>query len=102
VAEILLQNLLLLRYELILQGARYAQGLNPGRRGLPGPERKHPRDGFHVVIDLGKSHGTVIVNALEGKEDLDCYGYFATLPVGHSHPKLRDEGFRESLMTAAL
>ena len=59
-------------------------------------------DGFHVVIDLEKSHGAVIVDALEGKEYLDCYGYFATLPVGHSHPKLRDEGFRESLMAAAL
>jgi L-lysine 6-transaminase len=59
-------------------------------------------DGFHVVIDLEKSHGAVIVDALEGKEYLDCYGFFATLPVGHSHPKLEDEGFRESLMTAAL
>ncbi len=59
-------------------------------------------DGFHVVIDLEKSHGAIIVDALEGKEYLDCYGFFATLPVGHSHPKLRDEGFRESLMTAAL
>ena len=59
-------------------------------------------DGFHVVIDLEKSHGAVIVDALQGKEYLDCYGYFATLPVGHNHPKLRDEGFRESLMRAAL
>ena len=59
-------------------------------------------DGFHVVIDLEKSHGAVIVDALGGKEYLDCYGYFATLPVGHNHPKLRDEGFRESLMVAAL
>ena len=59
-------------------------------------------DGFHVVIDLEKSHDAVIVDALNGKEYLDCYGYFATLPVGHNHPKLRDEGFRESLMTAAL
>ena len=59
-------------------------------------------DGFHLVIDLDKSHGAVIVDALEGKEYLDCYGYFATLPVGHNHPKLRDEGFRESLMIAAL
>ena len=59
-------------------------------------------DGFHVVIDLEKSHGAVIVDALEGKEYLDCYGYFATLPVGHNHPKMQDEGFRQSLMTAAL
>ena len=27
---------------------------------------------------------------------------FATLPVGHNHPKLGDEGFRESLKRAAL
>jgi L-lysine 6-transaminase len=59
-------------------------------------------DGFHVVIDLQKSHGSVIVDALSGKEYLDCYGYFATLPVGHNHPKMEDGGFRRSLMTAAL
>ena len=59
-------------------------------------------DGFHVVIDLEKSHDAVIVDALEGKEYLDCYGYFATLPIGHNHPGLEDEGFRKSLMTAAL
>jgi L-lysine 6-transaminase len=59
-------------------------------------------DGFHVVIDLERSHGAMIVDALEGKEYLDCYGYFATLPLGHNHPKMEDEGFRRSLMTAAL
>ena len=59
-------------------------------------------DGFHVVIDLEKSHSAVIVDALEGNEYPDWYGYFATLPVGHNHPKLGDEGFRESLKRAAL
>ena len=59
-------------------------------------------DGFHVVIDLVKSHGAVIVDALEGRQFLDCYGYFATLPIGHNHEKMEDPGFRKSLMTAAL
>jgi L-lysine 6-transaminase len=59
-------------------------------------------DGFHIVIDLQKSHGAIMVDALEGKEYLDCYGYFATLPIGHNHPKMRDEAFLGSLMTAAL
>ena len=59
-------------------------------------------DGFHMVIDLEKSHGSVIHGALSGKDYLDCYGYFATLPLGHNHPKMDDEGFRKSLMTAAL
>ena len=38
-------------------------------------------DGFHIVIDLQKSYGTVMVDALTGKEYLDCYAYFATLPI---------------------
>ncbi len=59
-------------------------------------------DGFHIVIDLQKSHGCVMVDALEGKEYLDCYGYFATQPVGHNHPKMQEEGFLRSLATAAL
>ena len=57
-------------------------------------------DGFHVVIDVDKSLGAVIVDALGGSEYPD--GYFATLPVGHNHPKLGDEGFRESLMRDSL
>lgn len=59
-------------------------------------------DGFHIVIDLEKSHGSVMVDALEGKEYLDCYTYFATLPIGHNHPKMDNPEFHRSLMTAAL
>ncbi|MGH7571729.1 MAG: L-lysine 6-transaminase [Gemmatimonadota bacterium] len=59
-------------------------------------------DGFHIVIDLEKSHGTTMVDALTGKEYLDCYAYFATLPIGHNHPGMEEKDFRESLMRAAL
>jgi len=59
-------------------------------------------DGFHIVIDLERSHGTTMVDALTGNEYLDCYSYFATLPIGHNHPGLEDQGFRESLLRAAL
>ncbi len=59
-------------------------------------------DGFHIVIDLEKSYGTTMVDALTGKEYLDCYAYFATLPIGHNHPGMEEKGFRESLMRAAL
>ena len=59
-------------------------------------------DGFHLVIDLERSHGCYMVDALEGKEYLDCYSSFSTLPLGHRPPKLDDEGFRHSLMAAAL
>jgi L-lysine 6-transaminase len=59
-------------------------------------------DGFHLVVDLEKSHGCYMVDALEGKEYLDCYACFATLPLGYNHPKLADPEFRQSLMAAAL
>ncbi len=59
-------------------------------------------DGFHVVVDLQRSRGNVMVDALTGREYLDCYTYFATLPLGHNHPGLEDEGFRRSLLAAAL
>jgi L-lysine 6-transaminase len=59
-------------------------------------------DGFHVVVDLQRSRGNLMVDALTGREYLDCYTYVATLPLGHNHPGLEDEGFRRSLLAAAL
>jgi len=59
-------------------------------------------DGFHLVVDLDKSQGSIMVDALAGKEFLDCYSYFASLPIGHNHPKMADPEFRETLMRAAL
>lgn len=59
-------------------------------------------DGFHLVLDLQKSHGAYMYGALAKRDFLDCYTYFATLPLGHNHPGLDDPGFRESLMIAAI
>lgn len=59
-------------------------------------------DGFHIVIDLVRSRGSVMIDALEGKEYIDCYTYFATLPVGHNHPGLGSPEFRDVLLRAAL
>jgi len=60
-------------------------------------------DGFHVIIDLQKSHGSYIMDAANGKEYLDFYSYFASLPIGHNHPKvLGDQRFMEALRWAAV
>jgi L-lysine 6-transaminase len=60
-------------------------------------------DGFHVVIDLETSHGSFIHDAGSGKDILDFYSYFASLPVGHNHPKLTaDREFMATLQRAAL
>jgi L-lysine 6-transaminase len=60
-------------------------------------------DGFHLIIDLQKSHGSYMVDAVTGKEYLDFYAYFASLPIGHNHPKLLgDAEFQEALRWAAI
>jgi L-lysine 6-transaminase len=74
----------------------------PSREVFPILERNILVDGFHLVVDLERSHGSYLVDALEGKEYLDCYSYFASLPIGHNHPQLDDEEFRAALLRAAL
>jgi L-lysine 6-transaminase len=60
-------------------------------------------DGFHIAIDLERSHGSWIVDAGSGRQILDFYSYFATLPVGHNHPAMAgDEEFMAALTRAAL
>ncbi len=60
-------------------------------------------DGFHLAIDLEKSHGSWIHDAVTGREMLDFYSYFATLPIGHNHPSLlQDEEFLRALNRAAI
>ena len=74
----------------------------PASEVFPTLEKNILVDGFHIVIDLDKSSGSVMVDALTGREYIDCYTYFATLPIGHNHPKMEDAAFRSSLMRAAL
>lgn len=59
-------------------------------------------DGYHMVADLEKSHGSYLVDARDGKEYLDFYTYFATLPVGHNHPRMREPAFLKQLLDAAV
>ncbi|MCP3964269.1 MAG: L-lysine 6-transaminase, partial [bacterium] len=60
-------------------------------------------DGFHVAIDLEKSHGSWIHDAVSNRDILDCYSYFATLPIGHNHPSLfADKEFMAALTRAAI
>lgn len=60
-------------------------------------------DGFHLIVDLQKSHGSYLVDAATGREYLDFYSYFASLPVGHNHPKVMgDAEFQEALKWAAI
>lgn len=59
-------------------------------------------DGFHLVMDLEKSQGSWIVDARDGKKFLDFYTFFATTPLGHNHPRLRNAEFEAKLGSCAV
>ena len=59
-------------------------------------------DGEHLVIDLSGSHGAYLRDAATGREYLDFYAYFASQPIGHNHPKMREPWFMQRLVEVAL
>jgi L-lysine 6-transaminase len=59
-------------------------------------------DGYDMVLDLEKSRGRRMHDARTGRDYLDLFSFFATLPVGFNHPKLKDPDFLAKLTRAAL
>ena len=59
-------------------------------------------DGFSIVFDLEKSHGSWIVDARNGDEYLDFYTFFASLPLGFQHPVFADPDNLARLTQASL
>jgi L-lysine 6-transaminase len=59
-------------------------------------------DGFPIVFDLEKSHGSWIAEAGSGEEYLDLYTFFASLPLGFHHPAFQRDENRRKLLQAAL
>ena len=57
-------------------------------------------DGMEQVIDLNKSHGSWLVDARDGKEYLDLFSMFASMPVGYNHPYLLEN--QERLIAPTL
>jgi L-lysine 6-transaminase len=59
-------------------------------------------DGFPIVVDLENSHGCRLKDKADGREYLDFFQFFASMPLGFNHPKLMEAGFKEQLLTAAI
>lgn len=59
-------------------------------------------DGFEFVLDLDKSRGSRLHDALTGAKFLDFYTCFASNPVGFNHPKMQDKAFLRDLYQAAV
>jgi L-lysine 6-transaminase len=58
-------------------------------------------DGFKVVVDLDKSRGSYLHNAVSGKRLIDLYGFFGSMPIGFNHPHFDDPAVQRDLLRAA-
>lgn len=59
-------------------------------------------DGFHLVVDLEKSRGPWIWDAIRERPILDLYTSFSTCPLGYNHPGLHDDELVRRILPAAL
>ena len=57
--------------------------------------------GFKVVIDLDRSRGSYLHNAVSDKRLIDFYGFFGSMPVGFNHPHFDDPAVQRDLLRAA-
>jgi len=58
-------------------------------------------DGFKLVVDLEKSRGSTLVDAVTGKSFIDFYAFYASMPVGFNHPYFDSPAVRADLLAAA-
>jgi L-lysine 6-transaminase len=54
-------------------------------------------DGYDIVVDFERSHGSWLHDARSGRELLDFCAYFASNPVGYNHPKMKEPVFQAAL-----
>jgi L-lysine 6-transaminase len=59
-------------------------------------------DGYDIVMDLKKSKGSWVFDARRGRNVLDFFTNFASVPVGYNHPKMDTSEFRERIADAAI
>lgn len=59
-------------------------------------------DGYPIVLDLEKSHGSWVVDSLSGKEYLDFFTFFASGPIGHNHPAMLEDEFYSRLAVVSV
>jgi L-lysine 6-transaminase len=58
-------------------------------------------DGYAVVFDYEKSHGSWLHDARTGREYLDFLTFFGSNPIGYNHPRMKDPAFLEVLHRVA-
>src|SRR6266705_6467120 len=58
-------------------------------------------DGFKIVVDLDKSRGSYLYNAVDDRRLIDLYGFFGSMPVVFNHPHFDEPDVRRDLLRAA-
>ena len=58
-------------------------------------------DGYDIVFDFEKSHGSWLHDARAGRDLLDFCTFFASNPVGYNHPRMKDQEFLKVLHRVA-
>src|SRR5437763_11191076 len=58
-------------------------------------------DGFKIVIDLEKSRGSYLHNAVNNQRLIDLYGFFGSNPVGFNHPHFERPEVKADLLRGA-
>ena len=53
-----------------------------------------------IIIDINKSHGSWLVDGRDGREYLDLFSMFASMPIGYNHPHLLKN--KDKLLQAAI
>jgi L-lysine 6-transaminase len=65
--------------------------------------RKHLLvDGFPIVVDLENSAGARLRDKADGREYLDFFMFFASMPIGFNHPRMLEDGYDRKLLNAAV
>ena len=59
-------------------------------------------DGFHLVLDLDRSHGPFLWDSYRGRDVLDLFGSFSTCALGYNHPKMTTPEFKAHILPAAI
>ena len=58
-------------------------------------------DGFKMVIDLEQSRGSRLVDAATGRSFIDCYSFYASMPIGFNHPRFALPDAESELLAAS-
>jgi L-lysine 6-transaminase len=58
-------------------------------------------DGYDLVFDFEKSHGSWVHDRRTGREYLDFLTFFGSNPIGYNHPKMKDPDFLRVLTRVA-